>query len=141
MQRFKKKERKHTHILINGIFSTTKYSFTLDLVTRTTVWNTMSCFFCIWIVHVGFSQSCVQRLIALPTLSDAKKSMVIFFFGVALIMTFTCGTGIIMYAYYYDCDPITAKIVSRYDKLIPRFVQDVAGHITGMTGSISYIKS
>lgn len=85
-------------------------------------------------VHVGFSQSCVQRLIALPTLNDAKKSMVIFFFGVALIMTFTCGTGIIMYSYYYDCDPITAKIVSRYDKLIPRFVQDVAGHISGMTG-------
>lgn len=115
-----------------------KISFTLDLVTRTTFWNTISCFFCIWTVHVGFSQSCVQRLVSLPTLNDAKRSMIIFSFGVALIMTFTCGTGIIMYAFYENCDPISAKIVSRYDKLIPRFVQDVAGHITGMSGIVLF---
>lgn len=39
-----------------------------------------------------------------------------------------------MYSYYYDCDPVKAGIISKYDKLMPRFVQDVAGHITGMPG-------
>lgn len=92
------------------------------------------CGFILWTVHVGFSQSCVQRLVALPSLKLARRSMIYFFFGVALIMVFMCGTGITIYAYYRDCDPVSAKIITKYDKLMPRFVQDVTGHITGMSG-------
>lgn len=86
-------------------------------------------------VHIGFSQSCVQRLVSLPSLKAAQKSMTIFYIGIVLIMTFTCGTGLVMYAYYHTCDPVKANIVTRYDKLIPRFVQDVTGHIMGMSGA------
>lgn len=110
-------------------------SFSLDLVSRTTFWNTVSYLFCIWICHVGFSQCCIQRLVSLPSLQVAKKSMVIFLLGVIFFLTFNCGTGIIMYAYYHDCDPVKANIVTKYDKLMPRFVRDVAGHITGMSGN------
>lgn len=39
-----------------------------------------------------------------------------------------------MYSYYHDCDPVKAGVVSKNDKLMPRFVQDVAGHISGMPG-------
>ena len=120
-------------ILSNRIISIHN-SFTLDLVTRTTFWNTTSGVFCIWLCHIGFSQSCVQRLVSLPSLRAAKRSMIIFFLGVVFIMTFNCGTGIIMYAYYYDCDPVKEKIVTKYDKLMPRFVEDVSGYITGMSG-------
>lgn len=60
--------------------------------------------------------------------------MIIFLFGVVVIMSFNCGTGIIMYSYYHSCDPVKSGIVTKYDKLMPRFVQDVAGHITGMPG-------
>lgn len=49
-------------------------------------------------------------------------------------MSFNCGIGIIMFSYYYDCDPVKAKYVDKYDKLMPRFIQDVAGHLTGMSG-------
>lgn len=49
-------------------------------------------------------------------------------------MGINCATGIIMYAYYHGCDPVKANIVSKYDKMVPRFVQDVAGHIPGMGG-------
>lgn len=63
--------------------------------------------------------------------------MVYLIFGVALIMVATCGNGIIMFAYYYFCDPIKAGIVSKYDKLTPRFVQDVTGYIPGMSGTIT----
>lgn len=49
-------------------------------------------------------------------------------------MGFNCATGMIMYAYYHNCDPVEANIVTRYDKLMPRFVKDVVGNITGMPG-------
>ncbi|XP_055303103.1 sodium-coupled monocarboxylate transporter 2-like isoform X2 [Sitodiplosis mosellana] len=109
-------------------------NFTLDLVTRTTFWNTVSSLFILWLGNVAFSQSCVQRLTSLPSVRAAQKSMLILIFGVAFLMMSTCGTGIIMYAYYYNCDPVKAHIVSKYDKLTPRFVQDTTGHITGMLG-------
>lgn len=57
-----------------------------------------------------------------------------FFIGVVIIMGFNCATGLIMYSYYHGCDPVKAHIVSKYDKLMPKFVQDVAGHIPGMSG-------
>lgn len=60
--------------------------------------------------------------------------MIVFFIGVVFIMGFNCATGIIMYSYYHGCDPVKAHIVTKYDKLVPRFVKDVAGHINGMQG-------
>lgn len=36
--------------------------------------------------------------------------MILFFIGVVLIMTFNCATGLIMYAYYHDCDPVKAQV-------------------------------
>lgn len=60
--------------------------------------------------------------------------MIIFFFGIVIVMLFNCANGLIMYAYYHDCDPIEARFVANHEKLIPRFVEDVAGHIPGMVG-------
>lgn len=60
--------------------------------------------------------------------------MILFFIGVVFIMGFNFGTGLIMYSYYHGCDPVKAHIVTKYDKLMPKFVEDVAGHIPGMSG-------
>lgn len=107
---------------------------------------------------MSFSQNCVQRLISLPTLQHAKRfdecktltefirstfdaiinyclsrSMIIFFIGIILLMGINASTGIIMYAFYHGCDPIQSGI--KPDRLIPRFVQNVAGDIVpGITG-------
>lgn len=60
--------------------------------------------------------------------------MIFFSFGVSIIMAINIGTGVIMYAFYHGCDPVKIGTVPRPDSLVPRFVQDVAGHIPGMTG-------
>lgn len=60
--------------------------------------------------------------------------MIVFFVGVVFIMGVNCVTGIVLYSYYHGCDPIKAGIVTKYDKLMPRFVRDVAGHVPGMAG-------
>lgn len=53
---------------------------------------------------------------------------------VAVTLFINCGIGLIMYAHYYDCDPVKAKIMSNYDKLLPKFAQSMAGEIAGMPG-------
>lgn len=39
-----------------------------------------------------------------------------------------------MYARYHDCDPLTAGLVEKADKMMPFFVQDTVGHLKGMPG-------
>lgn len=84
----------------------------MDLDTRQTFWNMTLGTFVMWTCHVSFSQSCVQRIVSLPTLAHARRSLVYFCFGVMFVMFFNCSTGIIMYAYYYGCDPVQMKVNS-----------------------------
>lgn len=53
---------------------------------------------------------------------------------VAVILFINCTIGLIMYAYYYDCDPVRSHKLPNYDKLLPDFTQNIAGHINGMQG-------
>lgn len=105
---------------------------------------------------MGLNQSCVQRIVALPTLGHVKRSLMFFGAGVIVIMLFNCFVGIgkmqsifekftliallyifpflAMYALYHDCDPITLGYVQKADKMMPFFVEDIAGHLIGVPG-------
>lgn len=96
--------------IFNWKFEWNWTSMTIDLTTRQTFWNMLLGSYMIWTCHVTFSQSCVQRIVALPTLADSRLSLVLFCIGVIFIMFINFSTGIIMYAYYHDCDPLQAKV-------------------------------
>lgn len=108
--------------------------FSLDLTTRATLWNCFIGGTLLWTSHVGFNQSCVQRIVALPSLKQGRIALVFFGCGLLLIMGFIHFTGLVMYAAYKECDPIKAGVVEKSDKMVPYFVQYIAGHIKGMPG-------
>ncbi|KAH8306384.1 hypothetical protein KR018_009675 [Drosophila ironensis] len=133
------------------------FNFSLDPRLRITFWCGMGSGLLMWTSKLGMDQSCVQRVVSMPSYAHAKRYnrlLLLFFivrvpmypnlyiyrclamagFGFLLIMSFTCFAGIIMFAYYYGCDPITAGLVSKPDKLMPFFIQDIMGHLTGMPG-------
>ncbi|XP_022224918.2 sodium-coupled monocarboxylate transporter 2 [Drosophila obscura] len=110
------------------------FNFGIDPRLRVTFWSGIFSGLLMWTGKVGLDQSCVQRIVSLPSYTHAKKSLIIAGVGFLLIMTFTCFIGIIMFAYYYGCDPIQAGLVSKPDKLMPFFIQDIMGHLTGMPG-------
>lgn len=62
------------------------------------------------------------------------RTVLAFFVMVAVILLVNCSIGLIMYAYYYDCDPVRSHKLPNYDKLLPDFTQNIAGHIDGMHG-------
>lgn len=43
-------------------------------------------------------------------LFDFCRAMQYFGVGVVIIVGMNCLTGLIMFAYYYNCDPIKAKV-------------------------------
>lgn len=48
-------------------------SYSPNLTTRITFWNSIASLFFMWTCHITFSQNCVQRLISLPSLNKAKR--------------------------------------------------------------------
>uniref|UniRef100_A0A1B0BS69 Sodium-coupled monocarboxylate transporter 2 n=1 Tax=Glossina palpalis gambiensis TaxID=67801 RepID=A0A1B0BS69_9MUSC len=109
-------------------------NFTFDATTRSTFWNCFSSAIVVWTSYVGMNQSCVQRIVSLPSLKHAQRSLFLFGIGFAIIMFLNSLTGIVMYARYHDCDPVAAGFVEKADKLMPFFVQDIVGYMKGMPG-------
>ncbi|KAJ8683290.1 hypothetical protein QAD02_019082 [Eretmocerus hayati] len=42
--------------------------------------------------------------------------------------------GLLIYAKYHDCDPKDAKLIGRYDQILPFYVMDIAGSMNGLPG-------
>lgn len=108
--------------------------FTFDLTTRATFWNNAISGILVWTTHSGFTQSCVQRVVSLPSLKNAQIAICFFGVGLLLIQGFCLYTGLVMYATYSECDPVKAGAVTKVDKMIPYFVQHIVGHLKGMPG-------
>jgi sodium-coupled monocarboxylate transporter 8/12 len=52
-----------------------------------------------------------------------------------------CGYGgLVMFAYYHDCDPVKTQQVSKKDQLFPLFVMQVMGDIPGIPGKKNALK-
>ncbi|XP_017488498.1 PREDICTED: sodium-coupled monocarboxylate transporter 1-like isoform X2 [Rhagoletis zephyria] len=109
-------------------------NLSLDPRVRITFWNSFICGTMMWTGHIGLNQSCVQRIVSLPSLKHAQRALWIAGIGFILVMGWNCFIGIVMYAYYHDCDPIKAGLVNKPDKMVPFFVQDIMGHLMGMPG-------
>ncbi|XP_022224871.2 sodium-coupled monocarboxylate transporter 2 [Drosophila obscura] len=108
--------------------------FRFDPRIRLSFWSAMTGGIFMWTGHIGLNQSCVQRIVSLPSYSHAKRSLIISGLGFIIISLFNTVAGIIMFSRYYGCDPILAGLVSKPDKMMPFFVQDIMGHLAGMPG-------
>lgn len=63
-------------------------------------------------------------------------SRVVWIFGIGHIFVklFSVYSGLIIYAKYEDCDPVTTGIVEKPDQIFPYYVMDVARSIPGLPG-------
>lgn len=83
---------------------------------------------------LGVSQSCVQKFLALPTLSDAKKALAWYVVGAVTVKITCILTGLIMYVKYFGCDPLLSGQITKADKILPHYVMDVSGSVPGLPG-------
>lgn len=73
-------------------------------------------------------------MVAVPTMRHAQNAMWLFALGFFLITSITCFTGLILYAHYYECDPLDAGLIRKPDQILPFFIQDVVGKLGGLPG-------
>ncbi|XP_046813768.1 sodium-coupled monocarboxylate transporter 2-like [Vespa crabro] len=101
---------------------------------RNTFWGMTIGMTTTWLVHLGIHQGCVQRYLSVPKERDAKRALGITAVGLIVVKLVSVFTGLIIFAKYYDCDPLLSKTIKRADQILPYYVMDVAGNVPGLPG-------
>ncbi|XP_058447628.1 sodium-coupled monocarboxylate transporter 1-like [Malaya genurostris] len=105
-----------------------------DLTTRHNIYSCVIGGVIYWLKTNAVSQNMIQRYLSLPTMRAAKQALWMFIVG-TLILLGLCGyCGLLIYARYYDCDPLTTKLASAKDQLLPLLVMDTLGDYPGLPG-------
>ncbi|XP_015430372.1 PREDICTED: sodium-coupled monocarboxylate transporter 2-like [Dufourea novaeangliae] len=105
-----------------------------DPTTRHTFWSVVVGNYLNWLATCSVNQSMVQRCLAMPNLKKANATIAIMAIGIMSIVSLSCYTGIVVFAAFYDCDPVITKQINKPDQLLPFFVMQMADSIPGLPG-------
>lgn len=87
----------------------------------------------------SINQTQIQRLLTLPSLKKSQLSLwVALPITMALSIT-TVLTGLVMYAYFKNCDPILSHQVNKPDQMIPRIMMDLFSDYPPLPGLIGWL--
>ncbi|KAK8746443.1 hypothetical protein OTU49_017018, partial [Cherax quadricarinatus] len=110
------------------------FDLNTSLYERHTLLSTMV-YGCYLIVSdVGFNQSSYQRFASLKTLQTAQRLVLFFLIGLFLLWIVFDFSGLVAFATYSKCDPLTSGRISKPDQIIPFLVSDKLSHLSGMSG-------
>ncbi|KAE8753000.1 hypothetical protein FOCC_FOCC000346 [Frankliniella occidentalis] len=103
-------------------------------LTRTTFWSATVGGSFFWLQMLAVQPNSVQRYLAVPTLSAARRTAYLQCAGLLLTTTLACSLGGVLYAKYEGCDPLTTKEVQRADQLVALMVEQTSGRVPGLAG-------
>lgn len=99
-----------------------------------TLWTALFGGCLIWIGHYGSNQLAQQRYRSMPTLQKAQRSVLLNIPFLLLIYFLIYYLGLIMFAYYSECDPIKSGQVASKDQLTVYFMLDIFSNVYGLPG-------
>ncbi|XP_050086876.1 sodium-coupled monocarboxylate transporter 1 [Anopheles aquasalis] len=109
-------------------------NFDFNPTIRHTFWSQLIGGFVYWLQTNAVSQNMIQRYLSLPSVAAGRRALWIFVFGVCLLMSLCSYCGLLIYATYQDCDPLTTKLARAKDQLLPLFVMDILRDMPGLSG-------
>lgn len=71
---------------------------------------------------------------SLPSVEAARRALLWNIAGIIVMVTMCCMTGMLLYAKYFDCDPLTTKLVTARDQLVPLLVMENLSYVPGFAG-------
>uniref|UniRef100_A0AAZ3SRG0 Solute carrier family 5 member 12 n=1 Tax=Oncorhynchus tshawytscha TaxID=74940 RepID=A0AAZ3SRG0_ONCTS len=110
------------------------FDFDPDPLRRHTFWTISVGGTFTWLGIYGVNQSTIQRCISCKTETHAKLALYFNLLGLLVILVCAVFSGLIMYAFYANCDPWTAQSVTAPDQLMPYFVMEILGDYPGLPG-------
>ncbi|XP_026465208.1 LOW QUALITY PROTEIN: sodium-coupled monocarboxylate transporter 1-like [Ctenocephalides felis] len=111
------------------------FNMDFDPTIRHTFWTVAIGNYFNWLATCSVNQAMVQRCLAMPSIKKANITIAILACGILSIVSMSCYTGLVIYAMFHNCDPVTNKDISKADQLLPYFVMKVtSGKIPGLPG-------
>ncbi|XP_017774332.1 PREDICTED: sodium-coupled monocarboxylate transporter 1-like [Nicrophorus vespilloides] len=109
-------------------------NFDLNPLTRHTFWTLVvgGSFYLIQSCIVN--QNMLQRYLALTNIKHVNRSLWLFVFGLFVFIGLGAYSGMVIYATFYKCDPLTTKLAREKDQLLPLLVMEVLGDYPGLPG-------
>ncbi|GAB6024078.1 hypothetical protein CHUAL_008792 [Chamberlinius hualienensis] len=89
------------------------------------------------IQYVGYlvlNQSMMQRFLSNATLKKAQLSMAGIMIAIGVVTAIQIFLGMVIYAYYYDCDPLLNKQIKKSDQLMAMYSIDILSFFNGLSG-------
>lgn len=87
-----------------------------------------------WVNVNGLNQNMIQRYMALKDVKTARKGQMIYVVGVTVMIFLCVYNGLLLYATYHDCDPLTTKLAKAKDQLMPLLVMEILKDMPGLPG-------
>lgn len=87
-----------------------------------------------WTSFNSVNQTMVQRYMSLPNMRKARRAIAIFTVGIIMFVSVCCYAGLLIYAKYSKCDPLTSGMVRQDDQLFPIYVMETVGEWRGVAG-------
>ncbi|XP_066960940.1 sodium-coupled monocarboxylate transporter 1-like [Macrobrachium rosenbergii] len=110
------------------------FNFDFSPLERHTFWSVQCLGFYFVVSTIGISQTQYQRLTSVSTLPTSQWLCVAFLVGVSILWSLFYFSGLVAYAAYVDCDPVTSRQVEKPDQILAYMVGDKLTHIPGMVG-------
>jgi Na+/proline symporter len=87
-----------------------------------------------WCGCYCISQTEVQRFCSTKSAKHAKKTLYWNLPPVVGIALLAIWCGIVVFAKYFQCDPVSMGIIKRNDQLMPYFVMETMASVPGVAG-------
>uniref|UniRef100_A0A1B0BUC7 Sodium-dependent multivitamin transporter n=1 Tax=Glossina palpalis gambiensis TaxID=67801 RepID=A0A1B0BUC7_9MUSC len=108
--------------------------FSLDPTIRHTWWSLIVGGIITYMSLYCVNQTQIQRLLSVRSLKGAQAAL---WWNLPLLICLSFSTlfsGLAIYYYYRDCDPVKEGRISRGDQLMPLFALDTMGQYPGLCG-------
>lgn len=121
----------HPRQRTNYFFS---FSFNPDPTVRHTFWSLVVGGTILYTAHNSLNQNMMQRFLSLKNVNAARKANIIYTVGMIVIILLCCFNGLLLFANYYNCDPLITKRIENRDQLLPLMVLETFNDLPGLTG-------
>jgi uncharacterized sodium:solute symporter family permease YidK len=109
-------------------------SFRIDPTIRHSFWTLVVGGTIFWVNVNGLNQNMIQRYLALKDVKTARKGQVIYVIGVSFMVILCCYNGLLLFATYHDCDPLSTKLAKAKDQMMPLLVMEILKDVPGLPG-------
>ncbi|EDW91423.1 putative sodium-dependent multivitamin transporter [Drosophila yakuba] len=108
--------------------------FSLDPTVRHTWWSLIIGGMVTYLSLYGVNQTQVQRLLSVRNLKSAQSALWWNLPILGMLSFSTIFSGLAIFYYYRDCDPVLEGRIGRRDQVMPLFALDTMGQYPGLCG-------